>query len=199
MILKPQLDESKEQLAVMELCQWGLALPAVLFSAHSKSFWIFFSYLSILVLCTFPFALRGAEVTSVCFVIGSSALFLWQRSGGELACVWRKAFWEVQSPWIWWQVFLQAAWRLTGRGEIPALSGFGFGPEIAPHKMFKEVLEYLSKGRRRTVFVHFQQLHPVCAAWPRVSAEVRGFCHLIHQRRGSKSPNPNVYCSLSML
>lgn len=180
MILKPQLDESKEQLDVMELCQWGLALPGVLFSAHSKLFWIFFfSYLLILVLYTFPFALNGAEVTSVCFVTGYSTLFLWQKSGGELACLRRKAFWEVQSPWIWWQVLLQAAWRVTGRGEILALSWFGFWPEIAPHKMFKEVLEYLSKPRLRTVFVHFQQLHPVCAARPRVSAEVRGFCHLV--------------------
>lgn len=139
----------------------------------------FFSYLLILVLYMFPFALRGAEVTSVCFVNGYSTLLLWQKSGGELAFLRRKAFWEVQSPWIRWQVFLQAAWRVTGRGEIPALSWFGFRPEIAPRKMFKEVLEYLSKRRLRTVFVHFQQLHPVCAARPRVSAEVRGFCHWI--------------------
>lgn len=35
-ILKPQLDESKEQLDVMELCQWGLALPGELFSHSSQ-------------------------------------------------------------------------------------------------------------------------------------------------------------------
>lgn len=126
-----------------------------------------------------PICTQRAEVTSVCFVIGYSTLFLWQKSGGELAFLRRKAFWEVQSPWIWWQVLLQAAWRVPGRGGIPALSWFGFWPEIAPHKMFKEVLEYLSKRRCRTVFVHFQQLHAVCAARPRVSAEVRGFCHFI--------------------
>lgn len=110
---------------------------------------------------------------------------------------WRKAFWEVQSPWIWSQVLLQAAWRVPGRGEIPALSWFGFWPDIAPHKMFKEVLEYLSKWRIRIVFVRFQQLHPVCAAQPRVSAEVRGFCHLISPEEG-QDPNPSVYCSFSM-
>lgn len=113
-----------------------------------------------------------------CFVMGYSTLFLLHKSGGELVSL-KESFLGSSSPWIWWLVLLQAAWRVTGRGEIPALSWFGFWPEIAPHKIFKEVLEYLSKWRLRIVFVHFQQLHPVCAARPRVSAELRGFCHLI--------------------
>lgn len=75
-MLRPQLGESKEQLDGMELCQWGLALPGVLFSTCSKLLWIIFAYLLILVLCTFPFALEGAEVTSVRFVIGYAALVL---------------------------------------------------------------------------------------------------------------------------
>lgn len=75
-ILKPQLDESKEQLDVMELCQWGLALPGVLFSHSSQIVLDFFAYVLILVLCAFQFALEGAEVTSVCFVVRYSALFL---------------------------------------------------------------------------------------------------------------------------
>lgn len=75
-ILKPQLDESKEQLDVMELCQWGLALPGELFSHLSQIVLDFFACVLILVLCTFQFALKGAEATSVCFVIRYSTSFL---------------------------------------------------------------------------------------------------------------------------
>lgn len=98
-------------------------------------------------------------------------------------------------------MLLQAAWRVTGRGGIPALSWFGFSPEIALHKMVKEVLEYLSKQRLRIVFVHFQQLPPVCAARPRCQLRSGG-ASAFNSIRGEavrQDPSPNVCCSLFIL
>lgn len=58
---------------------WCAVLPLI---PNCSGF--FFACVLILVLCTFPFALEGAEVTPACFVIGYSTLILWQKSGGEL-------------------------------------------------------------------------------------------------------------------
>lgn len=179
-MLRPQLGESKEQLDGMELCQLGACTP---WCAVLHSFQIALDYFCIFIdlgSLYIPICTRRSRSNFCSFCNWICNL----GSVTNLVGNWRKAFWEVQSPWIWSQVLLQAAWRVPGRGEIPALSWFGFWPDIAPHKMFKEVLEYLSKWRIRIVFVRFHQLHPVCAARPRVSAEVRGFCHLISPEEG---------------
>lgn len=137
-----------------------------------------------------PICTQRGRSNFCCFVIGYSTLFLLHKSGGELVSL-KESFLGSSSPWIWWQVLLQAAWRVTGRGEIPALSWFGFWPEIAPHKIFKEVLEYLSKRRLRIVFVHFQQLHPCLQQDPGCQLRSGAFAISFQQRKDSEAgPKP---------
>lgn len=164
---------------------------------HPKLSWILLHiYWSLYVLCTFPFALKGAKVTPVYFVIGYSALFLWQKSGGELECLSKESFLRSSVPLDLMASVTAGSLQSYGKKKF-LLSWFGFWPEVAPHKMFKEVLEYLSKQRLRTVFSAAPSC--VCSMTQGVSwgQGVLPF-NFIRGKAVRQDPDSSVYCSISV-
>lgn len=155
-----------------------------------------------------------------CIFIGLGSLYIpicTQRGKSNccLFCNW--IFSLVSVTEIWWGIGVSVKGKLSEKfspprsdgkcycrqpaelreEEIPALSWFGYWPKVSPHKMFKEVLEYLSKRRLRTMFSAAPSC--VCSMTQGVSwgQGVLPF-NFIRGKAVRQDPDSSVYCSISV-